>query len=142
MIDIAERLEVDLEAEKEGVWEKVEGIPVRLARWGNPRSQRRFDALMKPHQYEQDRGTLPDEVRDEIINRVLAETIITDVGEDLGFRGEPLVATPACLLNVLSDPEMKDFRDGVLNRSQKADGYRKRTIEERAKNSETSSAGS
>lgn len=124
-----------------GVWHTLENfgdLEVKLARWGNTRFNNMFSAMTRNKQRQIARQTLDSAEQERIILEVVARTVL------LGWRnmeidGEPVEYTWQDGFAVLDAiPEL--FRD-IQDLSQDESFYRKKQLEDEAKNSETLSDG-
>lgn len=142
MVDLTKKFGVDPELERQGVWcDFGDGMRVKIARWGNPDFQRLLVALQKPYRFQLDTGTLPPDVDRQIMNELIAKTIIRD-WEHVELDGTVLECSLAERLRVLTDERIHDFRSQVIRYSQEAEAFRRHELEEEAGNSARSSAGS
>lgn len=118
----------DATREKEGVWQSLgEGGEVLIARWNNPRCSRLFSKLIKPFRRQIDAGTMDPKKSEEILARVMAETILLD------WRGffdgnDPLEYSTETAFELLKD--VHDFRELIKSLSEDAEAYRERELED------------
>lgn len=139
-MDLA-KFRTDKSLEDEGVWNSIGGdARIKLARIGNRRYRDALQARLKPHRRAIRAGTLPEEVTEALMTEVIAETVIQD-WKNVELNGEPVPFSPQAALDILSDPEMKDLRDMIVELASDMELYRARDLEEAEKNSVTSSRG-
>lgn len=120
----------DIAAETEGVdvpFTPVPGITLRIARWQNPRYQKRIDEIAAPFRAAWKAGDVPEGQVAEIMDRAASECLL--VGwtgiEEPGENG--LVAVPYSTqksYEYMHDPLYAEVRMFVLERSQEAERYR------------------
>jgi hypothetical protein len=138
-MDIFNTFATDEALEAEGVVHFLAGKDpakdpwIRVARTGNPAYKELILKLFEDNAEALQRGGKEArELSDQLMLDVMARTILTDWG-NLTFRGAPVpkgVAGAAMLLSV------KDFRDLVDKKSEKADHFRVKQIKEDAGNSQ------
>lgn len=136
------QFKTDPGAETEGVWVRdvVPGVHVKIARLTSPKYREVVRRLQRPVQAQIDRGTLSPEQDVDLLVRAMAEAIITDWEGVTDEEGNALEPTVNNKLKVLR--ELPDFRSYVLEVARTQEAYRAEALEEAAKNSSPSSAGS
>lgn len=133
-MDLKKRYATDLKLEEDGIpVDFGDGAEVVVARWGNEAFLRELEAAQRPYRQQLERGTMPREKDRQLINRVIARTIIKSWK---GFKegGEDLPSTVETFQRVLDDPAYKDFRQDIIAAAQSADLFRQEALEAAAKN--------
>lgn len=127
-------LRTDLNKEQEGTWVDIgKGARLKIARIGNPAYKETFRRLTKPYQRQMRTGNLPDEVAEKILARCLAESVL--VGwEGLEMDGEPIQYSRKAAMDLLMNPQLKDFRDLVTELANEVELFRQEEMEEAEKN--------
>lgn len=122
---------LDTTKETEGVWfDYEEGIRFKIAKWENPNWALKMLVLMKPYQQRQQRGKQIEEtVYLDIMNKVMAETIILD-WEGLKDGDEDFKYSTKNALTMLEDETLKHLKEWILERSQDIRNYYVDRIEE------------
>lgn len=127
--------------ENEGAWTHLAGnARVKLARIGNRRYRELLQTKLKPHRRAIRAGTMPEEVTEALMTEVVVETVLLD-WENVELNGEAVPFSRPAALDILSDPEMKDLRDMIVELAGDMELYRAKDLEEAEKNSGTSSRG-
>jgi hypothetical protein len=142
MADLFKKYGTDAEAEVDGKWEDMgDGLKVRVARWLNRKFLRRMEDLQRPYRYQIENGTLPRDKDEEIMTRLIAETILTGwEGLEIGGKAVPYSLNAA--VDILNRPDLREFRDEVLRIARTNDRFRRADTEAEGKNSKPSSTGS
>lgn len=132
MGDVKKLFGVDAEKEQEGVVHEMgEGLKMRIARIGNPKYQKRFQALSKPHRRALRRGTLSDEVAEKLLIQCLSETIVLG-WEGLEENGEEVPYSLENCIKILTDyPELRNYVNDIAN---ELEGYQAEDDEEATEN--------
>ena len=132
MADIKKLFGTDSTKEQEGVWHEMgDGLNMRIARIGNPKYQKRFQALSKPHRRAIRRGTLADEVAEKLMVQCLAETIVLD-WNGLEENGAELPYSVENAVKILMDyPELRNYVNDIAN---ELEGYQAEEDEEAIEN--------
>ena len=128
MADVKKLFGTDSEKEQEGVWHEMgEGLEMRIARIGNPKYQKRFQALSKPHRRAIRRGTLADEVAEKLMVQCLSETIVLD-WKGLEEDGVEIPYSVENAVRLLMDyPELRNYVNDIAN---ELEGYQAEEDEE------------
>lgn len=135
MADLLRRFGTNVEAEREGAWNDLGGgIRVKIARWSNQRFIRRFEELIAPHRADIDAGTLDPTVDQQVMARVMADTIVMD-WEGIELDGKTVPYSPDQAYELLIREDLKDFRADIQRRAQRVERYRTSTLKADAKNS-------
>lgn len=120
--------------EAEGVWQPMgEGCEFKIARWGNPAAQRRFQDLTRPYRRQLESGRMDPKKQAEILCRVEAETILldwrglTETPEDGGDPVELAYSTDEAFRVLM---EYEEARLMVEDYAKDTEAYREREIEE------------
>lgn len=124
------RFRTDLDREVEGVWVDIgKGAKLKIARIGNPKYKEVFSEQAKPYRRQIRSGNLSDEVAERILAKSLAETVLLD-WEGLEENGEPLPYSKKAALDLLTNPQYKDFRDLVAELGNEAELFHQKEEEE------------
>lgn len=131
-------LDVDFRSD---VKKETEGVPVDfgdggivgIAAWGNPRFQRKLEEEMKPVQFQLEQGTLPASKNKAIMDKVIAETIVTSL-TNIKMAGEVIEYSPAAVEKILADPKYHRFREAVIAASKEQSAYQEKVVAQKAKN--------
>jgi len=128
MADLKKLFGTDQNKEKEGVWQDMgDGLKMRIARIGNPNYQKRFQALSKPHRRALRRGTLSDEIAEQLLIKCLAETIVLD-WEGVEENGETIPYSVDNAIRILTDyPDLRNYVNDIAN---EMEGYKEDADEE------------
>jgi len=128
MADLKKLFGTDQNKEKEGVWQDMgDGLKMRIARIGNPNYQKRFQALSKPHRRALRRGTLSDEIAEQLLIKCLAETIVLD-WEGVEENGSTIPYSVDNAIRVLTDyPDLRNYVNDIAN---EMEGYKEDVDEE------------
>jgi hypothetical protein len=130
------------EKEKDGVWcdlLELPGARARVARFSNPNAQKMMKRLQEPYKRRLRTGKdLPDDVQEEILNKVMAHTILLEL-ENVNAPDEkgvirPVSNNPENFLLLLKDPRLKDFRDEIADYARTQDLYKQDDDEEAVEN--------
>ena len=132
MADVKKLFGTDSTKEQEGVVHEMgDGLKMRIARIGNPKYQKRFQAISKPHRRAIRRGTLADEVAEKLLIQCLSETIV------LGWEGleengkEVPYSLENCIRILTAYPELRNYVNDIAN---ELEGYQAEDDEEGAEN--------
>ncbi len=140
MFDIKKNYGTDKEKEIEGVWEDIsEDARVLVARSENPEYRKRWRRIPRPIRQQITSGSLGDSQTDDILCRLLADTVLLD-WEDIAEGGKKVVYSKENAYRLMR--EYPDFRELVWDLSRDLSRFRAGEIRETAKNSRASSAGS
>lgn len=144
--DLKTQFNTDERLEIEGVWEDLgeakdgEDPPgILVARVGNSAYLKEYQKVPRGIRNQLDNGTLPEDTSKQIVNKLLAKTIL------LNWRG---IADDGKILEYTYENALfylkryKDFRDLVWNVGNELARFREVELEEEAKNSESASPGS
>ncbi len=129
---------VDTKAEVEGVWHPLEGgIRVKLARAGNPRANELTAKLIGEarERLRLPEGPLPDQEWDQILARVVAETILLNWENVTDEADQPLSYSVEEGMKALLDPTLHDFARRIDRLSGNRAHYAAKQEEAASKNS-------
>ena len=128
MANLKELFGTDKVKEKEGVWQDMgDGLKMRIARIGNPKYQKRFEALSKPHRRALRRGTLSNEIAEKLLVQCIAETIVLDwEGVEENGKETPFSVENAVRI-LLEYPELRKYVEDIAN---EMEGYKAEDDEE------------
>ena len=132
MGDVRKLFGVDTKKEQEGVVHDMgEGLKMRIARIGNPNYQKKFQTLSRPHRRALKRGTLADDVAEQLLVQCLAETIVLD-WEGLEEGGKEIPYSLENAIRILTDyPELRSYVNDIAN---ELEGYQAEEEEEDTEN--------
>ena len=132
MADVKKLFGIDSTKEQEGVVHEMgDGLKMRIARIGNPKYQKRFQAISKPHRRAIRRGTLADEVAEKLLIQCLSETIVLG-WEGLEENGEEVpYSLENCIRILTAYPELRNYVNDIAN---ELEGYQAEDDEEGAEN--------
>lgn len=122
-------------AEEEGTRVDIdEDTYIVVARWQNKAFKEKFRTYTEPYRTMLKAGTLSESKAEEIIAKVMAETVLIGWG---GFtdNGKPFPYSRENALKLLSDPGLHDFREFVEESSKSIELFRQKTLEEDEGNS-------
>lgn len=134
-----EKFAVDKKKEVEGVWEDLgDGAGLLIARMGNKRFAEGYAAIPRGTRRMIESDKLSDDAVDDIICKLLAETILLDwKGVEEGGKEVPYSKeTAADFLK-----RYPDFRQMVWTISEEQNRFHQDSIEDDAKNSKSVSGG-
>jgi len=128
MADVKKLFGTDKTKELEGVVHDMgEGLKMRIARIGNPKYQKRFEALSKPHKRALRRGSLSNDVAEKLLVQCLAETIVLD-WEGLEEDGKKVKYSKENAVRILTDyPDLRNYVNDIAN---EMEGYQEDEDEE------------
>lgn len=122
------KLATDEALETEGVWQPIgEGAEVKVARFGNPKSARLFQRYTRPYRRQIDNGTMDPKKQEEILARVMAESVLLDWrGFHLG--DEEVEYSTERAFEFLRD--YRELRELVKDYAEDAEAYRQESLED------------
>lgn len=124
------KFKTDLNRELDGVWVDIgKEARLKIARIGNPAYKETFRRLAKPYQRQIRTGTLSDEVAERILAQSLAESVLLD-WEGLEENGKPLPYSKKAALDLLTNPQLKDFRDLVAELANESELFHQQDVDE------------
>jgi len=99
----------DLDLEENGVWVDIgDGGQLLVARMGNPNYTRVVRELSKPYRSRIRKGTMPDEISDEILFKAMSQTILLGWSGIEDDKGKEIKYSSDAAYDLLKG--MKDFR--------------------------------
>lgn len=141
MLDIS-RYQTDLNKEVEGIWVPIQGgARLLLARAGNDRWNRLYNALPRTVRQELDDGMTTDDENLHHIAHILSETVLLG-WEGLTENGEPVSYSKEKAYEWMKRKDLKDFTMTVLRLAQERQLFAAKQDEEDSKNLLNSSDGS
>jgi nitric oxide synthase oxygenase domain/subunit len=129
-MDISQ-FKTDIQLEANGVWVDVgKGTKLCVARMYNPRHKDALRAALKPYKRQIQFDAMDDELGDEIVVGIMAQTIL------LGWEGmtENGEAVPYSYDKAVEFLKIKDFRDLVIEIASTMESYRAQATEDDEKN--------
>ena len=138
--DLKKQFETDEQLEVDGVWEDLddEGAGILVARVGNKAYLQTYQKIPLGVRRQLDTGTLPEKMGDQLINKLLAKTILLD-WRGLANDGKEIEYNYDNALLMLTN--YKDFREFVWSIANDLARFREEDLEEASGNSESASAG-
>lgn len=134
-MDVKKRFATDRTLELDGVWVQIDkDARVKIARRDNPRYREVLRRESAPYRQAARAGMLSDETAEQILIKVLAETVVLD-WEGFTENGKPLPYSKENAVRLLT--ELKDFLDFVVSASAEAELFKAQADEADAKNSST-----
>ena len=131
-MDIVKQYATDKELETSGVWIDLgKGAKVLVARLQNPAHKARLREVLKPYKRKINRGVVDDEIPDDLINQVLAETILLN-WEGIEENGSPVDYSVAKATEFLE--KYPDFKADVVYLASNMETFRAQQAEEDEKN--------
>lgn len=125
------KLKTDSNLEEEGVLVPLGDAKIKVARMGNKRYQAAFNRRMTPHKNAARAGIVADEVVEQILIEVIAETVLLD-WEGIKEDGVPLPYSRENAIRVLT--EIRAFRDIVVSIADRMETFRRESVENSEKN--------
>ena len=137
MADIKKAFGVDKAKSEDGTWVDLEeGIRVKIARIGNLKYRKELEKLSRPRRRQIRRGTLSEEVAEQMLTEVMANTVLLD-WEGIEENGKRLSYNPANAKRLLT--EYPDFREMISDLAGEMETFKQEFDEESEKNSRKSS---
>lgn len=134
MLDVFSRFAVDLKAETEGVWKDFYGAKVLIARTGNEKFNKKLNEVFEKHREDlSKKDEAADKLADRLMVEVFADTLILD-WEGIAYQGKEVKYSRQAVIDLLSPPEMRDFRYELLSLADDAENFRLQLEEEQTKN--------
>lgn len=121
---------VDVDRATEGVWVDLDSeTRLKIAQWLNPRHRAHVQKALEPHKRALRMETMDDKLMDKLEVQGIAETVL--VGwEGLVENGEEIAYSTDEAVRLLSDPELKWFRDFVREQADDLSNFRNKVEEE------------
>jgi len=134
-------IKIDVDRQANGVWVDIDDeTSLCVARMNNPDFNRLVERLSKPYRYGFRKGLLEDEKANEILEKVLAETVL--VGwRGLKRDGVEIEYSAEEAYKILKDPAMVGFKELVVDIASDEANFRTREIVDSSKKSSGTSAG-
>ena len=142
MTDLQAQFATDPAKEIEGVWtdDLGGGLKLKIARLRNPNFRKLYQRLTKPYERQIRNRTLDDTTENGILAKCLAKTVLLG-WENLKVSDEAVAYSEAEALKILSNPQLADFRDLVVDLANDAELFRIEHLEQAEKNLPSGSAG-
>jgi hypothetical protein len=145
MTNIFDAYGTDLDLEENGVWvELMKGAEFKICAFGNKAHKKILERLRKPYAAQIRRGTLDEDIDENIHVQAIAKTILVD------WKGEAIV-DPDTLkpmkysydnaLKLLRDERLKRLKGQIVNVALEQETFKLTEEEESVKNSKKSSDG-
>ena len=132
----------DEKLESEGVWFSIDSTTrIKVARAFTQKYGKVLRNEMKPYRYALDHGMLNEEKSSQIMAKVMAECVLMD-WEGLTLNGEEVPYSTEKAYEILKDPQFRDFLRMVDEMSKDSAAFRESAMQEKAKNSVSTSDGS
>ena len=110
-----------------------DGASIKLARVGNPKYRELMQTRLKPFRRAMRAGTLPDDTLERVTTEVLADAVVLD-WRNLLLDGEKIPYSRDATIRLLSDPDLRDFRDFIVEAASDIAHYREQDLEDAEKN--------
>lgn len=107
---------------------------IKIARFNNPKFRQMQARLSEPYQKAVGRGNISDENAGKILSKCMAAHIIKG-WSGLMLDGKEVPYSSDKALEIMLDPTLKEFKEQVLQESQRIDNFREERLEEDLKNS-------
>jgi len=108
----------DLTKANEGVWfdsSMIPGLKMKIAKTGNHQYEKLLRNLYKPYRRTLQKGKEVDNtITDKIMAEVIAKTIVLDWKGMPGSDGESVAFSVDECRELLLDPELRDFKEEIL----------------------------
>jgi len=128
MADLRKLYGTDTNKETDGIWQDMgDGIRMLIARVGNPKYQKLFQKLSKPHRKAIRRGNLKEDVAEKLMIECTAETILLG-WEGVELDGKALPYNKANAIMILTD--FKDLKEYVNDFANEMEAYMQEDAEE------------
>lgn len=129
------KFKIDHNVAEEGQWVDIgDGVELKIARMGNRKYNETIRRLSKPHKYQIDNDTLPQEISEEIMNKAVAECILLDWKGLEDDDGQPINYSRQKAFELLSDPDLAPFKRQVIGIAQTDETFRNEMVEDTVKN--------
>lgn len=126
---------VDTSKEESGVWQDFEGdISVCIRRLNSEIAVKAREEAEKPHRVRARNKDLSDDINEDIATRQLAYGVIADWKGITDDKGEEIPYSGDTAYELLSDPELKDFRVMVFQYAADRTAFKKELDEDSVKN--------
>jgi len=117
-----------------------DGLRLKIARLKNPKFRKMYQRLTKPYERQMRNGTLSPKIEEEIITKCLVDSVLLG-WEKLVLDDKEQEYSKENALRILSDPDLSDFRDLIVDLANDAELFREQHLEDAEKNSESGSNG-
>ena len=132
MADIRKLYGTDENKETDGIWQDMgDGIKVKIARIGNPKYQKLFQKISKPHRKAIRRGTLKEDVAEKLMIECMAKTIVLD-WKNIEVDGKVLPYSVENAIQILTD--FKDLKEYINDFANEMEAYMQEDAEEGEEN--------
>lgn len=129
---------VDPSAEVEGKWfdlSMIAGASVKVARTTSPSYQKALERKYRPYQKQIRKGvSLATEIHEKISVELISEELLRDWKGIPGINGKDIPFSIEIAKQLLSDPELKEFKTEISDFSEEFDAFRLNSDEELEKN--------
>lgn len=135
----------DIKLENEGIWHELgDGVSVKVAAIGanNKALVALREKLERPHKYRLDKGTLSDEIANEIHIRLIAHTVLIGWKNIQDRAGKDIEYSPDAAYEILSDKSMDAFLACIIKLGTDEELFKIGEKAERIKNLKKPSGGS
>jgi len=121
----------------EGVWfdsSMIPGLSMKIAKVGNTEYEKLLRKLYKPYRKTLQKGKdLDTSITDNIMAEVIANTIVLDWKGMPGEEGDVPFSVEECM-NLVLDPELREFKEEILEFADDSARYELEMDEETEKN--------
>lgn len=134
-MDLFKAFATNLDQEAQGVTVPYGDATFIVARRGNPAHKAKMNHLMKQHQYTLDRkGAEADRCAEEIVAQAAAAHILLGWTGLTDAEGKELKYSKEAAYTLLTNPQLKDFKEFIYGASDDAARYKAFKEEEDVKN--------
>lgn len=135
MLDVFDKFAVNLDAELNGTWKTFMGAQFLIARSGNKNFNKALTDGYTTHAEVLDKkDEAADKVAEKILNEAIANTLILD-WKGVAYQGKEVKYTRQNAIELLSKPELRDFRLALLSMADDVENFLLKHEEEQTKNS-------
>lgn len=117
-----------------------DGLSVTITRLKNPQFRKMYANLTKPYERQMRQNTLSEEIQNKILTQCLIETVVMN-WSGLTLDDKEIPYSKENAYKILSDPELADFRDLIVDLAGDAQNFREELLEESEKNLQNGSDG-
>jgi hypothetical protein len=127
-MDLTKSYATNVKAAEEGVWVDLDDkTSLLIRRYGRRAFQKYLASLLGPHKKATQRGTLDDDIAEQLLTKALAKEIL--VGwKGLKMDGKDVKYSVETAFEILSNPVFRDFRDDVVSWAQDFQLFREEEI--------------
>jgi len=129
-MDLSKSYAMDVKASEEGKWIDLDSTTsLLIRRYGCRSFQKYLSGLLAPHKKATQRGSLDDDLAEQILTQAIAKEILVD-WKGLKIDDKEVKYSVEKAVEILSNPVFKEFRDDVVAWSQDFQIFREEEIED------------